>query len=835
MFGPRDPGENPIMFRNRRSEIHSDFSGSSHTAASMSRSRSSTRSGSQSSIALGEVSWLSLFDQKSTDIISTSARGLSFDYLGCFPLGYNVSSKNFSDVANSQQQFKDLGLLDEVNPNQLRDIGGKLQLFCANVNGQDVRHGTDWVAAIQELAAKLLTPETGSPSPIRAYIGLDSGFQIQPGTRFWAVYGIDYDSNLDIFISRNVLDITGTVLHTYLSSQGCPRHECFQMEIKFAEWSNTRLQPFSLSERILNDFSLLSPTELLKFYQQLTMTPIAKDPILISQLRATCEKQLLDLTDFTQLRELGTTGYLSGRASPRDLINARIHWYQQMGCHCPEPSIAIGNFLQVDASVSKILRERDIKSLQSLTESLAVCIEASRIDTQVDLLAFSLFCAMRKHAFDEAYMEVTDRNTLFNDQSDQAAAFAELFATGARCEAYFDLTPSAFGKLLSDRYRAYHHQIGHDPPIWTDANPATPSAYAAAKIDVDPDSKRSNMSATQQFTFLSVFAIPALLDILLLTTTGHGLYLSSFMSEMEIHSATLALMISLLISGAVGTWITCGGSYYLISMAFSAMHMFVVTRMVGGLAFTLAIATIGLTAVGAINGIGAGVVFFLYLMALTTYLTLLATLANFQYPGTAFNSGRPVIVMVIPFLFISPIITIWVPDKDIFIYLAVIYTFVILLGIGVRHIGSLWTTWYLSIEKISDKDLRKWYVDTYESGNEDTVSALTEPGILKLARDAMIKDVRASRDRFGRTSKDPVVLSLTKSYDATIFLLEWYSTYSGTPLPIPYSSTWNMQTKVALQTLKQIQTGIRLHNAFIHWRQAGDEVRQTLLQNYFQN
>ncbi|KAH9222558.1 glycosyltransferase family 4 protein [Leptodontidium sp. 2 PMI_412] len=810
-------------FTRSRTEIHSAFSGSSHTAASVSRS------GSQSSISLGAVSWLSLLDHKSTDAISASPRGLCFNYLGCFPLGFSVSPKNFGDVARSQQQFRDLGLLDEINPSRLRDIGAKLQLFCENTNGQDVRHGSDWVAAIQELAVRLSTPVSSSPSPIRAHIGLDSGFQIQPGTRFWSVYGYDEDGVLDIYLSRNVQDITGVILHTYLSSQGCPRHECFQMETKFAEWSKDLVLPLALSGRVLNDLSLLSPTELLKFLQHLTVTPVTRDPMLISSLRAACERQLLGSTDFAQLKELGTTGYLSGRASAQDLIYARIHWYQRTGCQHPEPSRALDNFLQIGISVTKILKDRDIIALQKITDCLAGCIETHRFDTRVDLMSFSIFCAMRKHAFDEAYMEVTDRNTLFNDQSDQAAAFAELFATGARCEAYFDLTPSAFGKLLSDRYRAYHHQLGHEPPIWTDANPATPSAYAAAKIDVDPNPVKTNMSATQQFTFLSVFAIPALLDILLLTTTGHGLYLSSFMSEMEIHSATLALMISLLISGAVGTWITCGGSYYLISMAFSAMHMFVVTRMVGGLAFTLAIATIGLTAIGAISGIGAGIVFFLYLIALTSYLTLLATLANFQYPGSPFNSGRPVIVMVIPFLFISPIITIWIPDKEIFIYLAVIYTFIILLGLGVRHIGSLWTTWYLTIEKIGDQELRKWYVDTYVDGNEDTISTLTEPGVLKLAREAMIKDVRGARRRFGGTSKDPKVLSLAKSYDATIFLLEWYAGYSGTPLPIPYSSTWNMQTKVALQTLKQIQTGIRLHNAFIHWRQAGDEVGCSIL------
>lgn len=44
------------------------------------------------------------------------------------------------------------------------------------------------------------------------------------------------------------------------------------------------------------------------------------------------------------------------------------------------------------------------------------------------------------------------------------------------------------------------------------------------------------------------------------------------------------------------------------------------------------------------------------------------------------------------------------------------------------------------------------------------------------------------------------------------------------PKPIPFSSTWNVQSKVALKTIKQLQKGIRFHNGFFHWRQAGDEV-----------
>lgn len=180
--------------------------------------------------------------------------------------------------------------------------------------------------------------------------------------------------------------------------------------------------------------------------------------------------------------------------------------------------------------------------------------------------------------------------------------------------------------------------------------------------------------------------------------------------------------------------------------------------------------------------------------------------------------------MVVPFLFISPVVTIWVADKDIYIYLSVLYTFLFLLVLGVRYTGSRWTTWYLDIEKLTDKGLREWYIETNEDGNEKAVLGMTDPAVLKLARAAMIREVTETRRRFGRKSKDTLVLALAKSYDATIFLLEWYSSYSGTPLPLPYSSTWNMQMKVALQTLTQLQTGIRLHNAFIHWRQAGDEV-----------
>lgn len=59
-------------------------------------------------------------------------------------------------------------------------------------------------------------------------------------------------------------------------------------------------------------------------------------------------------------------------------------------------------------------------------------------------------------------------------------------------------------------------------------------------------------------------------------------------------------------------------------------------------------------------------------------------------------------------------------------------------------------------------------------------------------------------------------------------LVDWYCRYTRTNMPYAYSSTWDLalrsQCKVAINTLQDMQKGVKLHNAFIQWRYAGDEV-----------
>lgn len=746
--------------------------------------------------------------------LSTSPSGSEYQSLGCFPLGFDATPIAFAEILQSQRRLKGLGLLHPVAQQKLQNIGTLYRRFHDKQLTSKESYSPQVVAAVKELAT------LASNNFVKVNLGLDSGFRKNAEIRFWAVYESDAEG-LEIYVSKNAQGLAGTILHTFLSSRGFSRHQCFQTEAALAEWSRDTVESSGLPRRLVQDIDVLTPEERLLLLQHLSLSN-AED-ILLARVRAHLRVQLLDHPSMAQLKELNTVGYLNGKVPVQDLIKSRIAWYREHDCQYPELSKALAMFIDVDTQLNYILKNRREDQLTQITNTLESIIVKGSIDAYADMLALAIFCAARKGAFDEVYVEVTDRNPLFNDQSDQAAAFAESFALGSRCEAYFDVPPSVFGKLLSDRYRAYYDK--KQPPNWVNGAPALATAYAGAQIDVNPEDTIKPLPGFQRFTFLSVFAIPALVDIILLTLTGRGLYLSAYMSFDEQQGATQGLMIALLLSGAIGTWISCGGSYYLVSMAFSATNVFVLTRLIAGLAFTIAGGVIGFAVIAGVRGIHAGVVFTLYMIGLTAYLTLFAAVASFQFPGTAFLSGRKLIIFCIPWLFVSPIVTMW-SGYDSIVYLTVLYIFLGFLLFGLRHIGSKWVTWFQSLRKTDDAEIKRWYISNKAGGNEKAFGNLSDPAALKMAREALHHDVLAECEKgyFQKATEDQMVKELARDWRSTNFLLDWYCRYSDVPRPIPFSSSWNIQTKVGLDVLCNAQKGIRLHSGFIHWRQAGDEV-----------
>lgn len=245
------------------------------------------------------------------------------------------------------------------------------------------------------------------------------------------------------------------------------------------------------------------------------------------------------------------------------------------------------------------------------------------------------------------------------------------------------------------------------------------------------------------------------------------------MSPSDLSSATLALMMSLPLSSAIGTWVSIGGGYYLNSMAFPAANMFVITRLIGGLVFTIVGGLAGMVMIISITCFQDGVVFLLYFVAFTSYLSLSAVLSIYQFLGSSFQNGRSVILCAIPLLTVSPIISIWVPNHDTPIYIFTLYMFIGVLTIGARRVGSQWVTWYQKINPIDDKAVKGWYVTAKGHGDQEILSGMTDLAALCLARGTLLNDVEKERKKrlWAKPTTDSFVLQLANSWDATVFLL----------------------------------------------------------------
>lgn len=767
--------------------------------------------------------WSSPAQFSTTDPFSYSARGEQYEGLGCFQLGLECNADDFEILTNAQLKLRDLSLLQRIESTDLRMIGAQLQeaYDTHGLAGVNQKAST----AIRSLIQQLTASNGDDNDQIKLYVGLHSGFHNNLDHQFWGLFDFEPSSGCtSIFISGNTCDRVSTLLHTFMSSRGCSRTQCFQAEMALAKVTGSLSAKWRLPKRFVQDIEALTPTEALLFVQRLVSSNNENFSELDEFIKPCIEYQLMEVPSLKQLRALNAEAYLSGKVSVQDLVKSRLAWYDEKHCQVPDFSSAVCVFEEIETRLAEILMAGDTQLLARIGEVFRAVMVDGKIDARADFFALSVICAVRKLAFSEVYLEILDRNPLPNEHPDQAACFAEMFALGSRCDSYFDTTPDALGQILAARYKAYFKL--NQPPLRDDAATELPTTYASKQTDLDPNSAPLAIPMYYSVSFLGIFALPALIDITLLTTIGRGLYLTAYMQDIEKSMATTALMVSLILCGSIGTWISSGGNYYLHSMAFPAMNMYVLTRYVAGFAVCLFGGLIAFFAIGATKGWYAGVIFFLYLVLLTTYLLTLASLAIYQVPGFMFQSGRIVIMCCIPILFISPIITLWI-GHDIVVYLCVIAGFLVFLVLGLRQIMSQWATWYLKVPCVSDTEVVNWYTTQHATDAAAAdLGVSTDLSATPLPRKALYADVIRERSRkpWQKRTTDEVVLRLTDGYAATMFLMDWYCKYSRTKMPYPYSPTWNLQCKAAVQTLRDTQKGLKLHNAFVHWRHASDEV-----------
>ncbi|RMZ88309.1 hypothetical protein DV736_g4460, partial [Chaetothyriales sp. CBS 134916] len=752
----------------------------------------------------------------SIDPLSVSPFGYTYTGLGCFQIGLECNPQDFLELVAGQKRLKELHILEKVKVDEIRKISNHLRALAGSV----------WTElpgvpeAVQSLVDLLEATSNTDNDEIRIWRGLHSGFQTSLDNQFHGLYDFDStDGGIDIFLSAKAPDMALTIVHTFLSSRQFTHRQCLLAERDLSRQIGSLSVRWDLSTRVVEDVGKLSPTELIIFCQRLSSSQ--QEDTLDAKLWDCCKYYLMQMPTLLQLRSLNALAYIRGDVTAAQLVESRFAWYNDQGCQVPDLQSAISVFSEIDTTLSHMLIGRNDDILAQISRVLSEVLRKGQIDAAADILVLSIFCAFRRLALNETYLEVLDRNPLPNQHPDQAACFAEMFATGSRCDSYFDLKPNELGRILADRFRDYY---AIHKPTRLDSVKEPLTSYASKQLDKDPDVRLKETPWYYNLTFLSTFALPAFIDITLLTTIGRGLYLTTYMTETEKSMATMALMISLFLCGATGTWIASGGSYYFFSMAFPTMNMYVVTRWIAGISVVLAGGIFALVIIAIVKGIYAAVIFFLYLVILTTYFSTLASLAVYQLPGFDFQSGRTAIIRCIPILFISPILTLFI-GHDILVYLLVLGFFLSVLLFSARQNINAWSTWYLNIPLVSDNEIVKWYKDTQMAENS-LPEYVTDVETTPIPRRALWSAIEAERKRpfWRKHTTDPLVLKLAKGFPATMFLLDWYCVYSRTEMPYKYSTTWNLQCKAAIDTLKSMQKGLKLHSAFVHWRHAGDEV-----------
>ncbi|KHN97553.1 glycosyl transferase, group 1 family protein [Metarhizium album ARSEF 1941] len=761
---------------------------------------------------------------RSVDLDVDLDLGLDLDSvgLGCFQLGHKAGFADFAQIRVNQSGLADLDLLTRLGPDELGTVCSQIETLC---NDPDLSPKT--LNAVHDLVHLLRTcaPDNEQDARIKIFSGLHSGFQTDSGTQYWGLYTLEPSDCITLHLSNKAKDRTATILHTFLSSRQLTCAECLLAEQTLARRTGRLDEAWQLGARIVNDLERLSPAEALLLTRQLHSSTVSSE--FLAKIRDCLDYQLLDKPSLTQQRALGSVDYLSGAISAENLVESRLSWLAGKGCCTPDRAEAVSLFAEVENRLYSVLIQRETSALEELSRGIQELVQSGPVDAGVDIFALAVFCAFRKLALDEVYLEVLDRNVYPNHGADQAGCFAENFALGSRCDSFFDATPRAIGRIIASRYREYY--MKYQPPLRDEMFTELPTTYASMQVDLDPNVGKEKVALAYQITFFAIFAVPALIDVMLLTTIGRGLYLSTYMSSEQKTMATTALMLALLMSGSFGAWICSGGSYYFYANTFPAMNMFVLTRCVAGFATTIVAAIGGFIVITFVQRLEAALIFLYYFVMLSTYLLVLNALSIYQLPGSSFLSGRTVIFYCMPIMFISPVVSMFA-GRDIVVYLPVLSCFLIALLLGARNIISQWSSWYLNIPFVTDAEVIGWY----RRGTNATaanLASLDDKDVMPLARAAIHAAVLKESNRFylSRASPDLLVRKLAEGYQSTMFLMRWYCRHRRTPLPLPYSTTWNLTLKAGMENLTNMQKGLKLHSAFLHWRATGRDIWSGLL------
>lgn len=479
--------------------------------------------------------------------------------LGCLPLTVAASREQHDMVLATQMHLRDLKMLQPLDTveadkiiedlKDLQRVSAHFQLVCLLIKGLATRK----INVLKGLASGFVVPDTS--------------------VEFWGV-AVDSDGSrgesVDIFLSRRCPCDSATTLHVWLAHNGVSRVHRYEEELRLARGTSgraTQLLPRSVEAAI--DRS--TPSEILFLLQQLQVA--GTQHFLRTSIEDYCSKVLLDDVSHRLWNDAHSRKYLEGTITMTQLIEFRLQSLARAGVeHLPSVESLALLHERVSSVVADALFYGDDEPLTVLSNALLRTYdpleawhECEAVDINADLFATIFFCVIRKAALEDVYLEATDHCPIFS-QADQAAVFCELWVLGSQCELYFGMVPRALGEIIFKMHREF---LRKNCQVWSPPSEKGEIMTVFAKLEASASGHHSSVkkSSLQQkvaeFGALSVFCLPAMLDIVLLTFVGRGLFMTAYMGSEYLIPACYALLISLILSAGITGWVGSVGNYYL--------------------------------------------------------------------------------------------------------------------------------------------------------------------------------------------------------------------------------------------------------------------------------
>lgn len=738
--------------------------------------------------------------------------------VGCFPITVQASNTQAAAVMSTQHHLKEINMLHEFTNTEIHAI---IETFKGLKSGNNPLV----LALIDGIRA----------GRIHLYKGLHTGFTLPGGaTYFWGVSSQPPNApfETDIFISKKCPDDAAVILHTWLAHNGVPRLARFEEEVKIHNKFQPSRTTIVLPITVQAALEEATESELLLLLQQLRMS--GDTHIFRPAIERKCSDILLKGAATEAWKQATSQGFLEGTISMKELIKRRLSSLSKEGASAlPLLENMVSLFEVLTQIIEDALLSGNREILDSIVETLLHAYDpwnswtqCKYVDINSELVALLFFGALRKAALDEVYIEATDRCPFFLSQPDQAAVFSELWVLGSQCEPFFGMPPRDVGAIIFKRYEA-HLRI--NPPPADAGTPGDWSAYMVMADDIDEEDKGAAVHLDQNISWnsissrmsrkfvelgaMSIFCLPAIIDVILLSILGRGFFMSAFMNPLHLQTSVFALLMSLLLTAGVTGWVGAVGNYYLAHFAYDNMALFHVERLAAGFILTILIALVGFTTMAVQVSPEAGGVFVAYVILLATYMNVLGIMATMHQHGSPLLSGRTVIWRTVPLLFAGPIITTFVREHDLLIYLLTGYIFLIALLWQYRWLCRTWSSWIQLIPKVSEKEIKEWQKKRAGTKEVDSDTACEEfYQAIQQYNNTPFKRFRAQRD--------PLVARTAMGLPYAFWLLK----KEGSTPPKPFSAAWFPKMKTVLDSHQQLIRGLKGHSIFFLFRLGRQEI-----------